>query len=286
MYKIPKIAYFYWGGTVLPYLRFISMVSFKKMNPDWKVICFTPTKLVTSQSWRAVENKQQFQTVDYMSSLESSGVIVSPFDMQSIGFSNDLSEVLKSDVLRLYLLHTAGGVWSDNDIMFFRPLGHVLKPTDCCAYFCFRRGGPTQQNSPKNGPLYHSVGFLAGAPGNKYFGKLWESVNKTLDPLQYQSIGCPYYKTVYNEFNMSSSDVFNLDINTVYPTRAAYVIFTHSAQRFMFEVVRCQQCIGIHWYAGAPINGQFQNKITEDTYKYFDNIVCWLIDKVNRGVSV
>lgn len=287
MKHIPRICYFYWGAPVVPYLRYMCFKSFRKYNPDWKVILYVPVKLTTTQSWTTFENKQVFNTIDYRDRLEDLGVYVCPFDMESIGFSNDLPEVTKSDIIRLHLLHTIGGLWSDSDILYFRPLSYVIHQTDHQAYFCYRRGGPTQEDILQNGPKYHSIGFLAGAPGNKYFKKLFETIPQPINMDNYQACGSPFYKTVVADPEFAADPfLFNFDINTVYPTRAAYNIFSDPASRFMKEVVGNPITVGIHWYCGAPISGEYQNLVTEQTYHQYDNIVCWLLDKVNRNVQV
>jgi len=284
MKAIPRVCYFYWGAPVVPYLRYMCFKSFRKYNPDWKVILYVPVKLVQTQSWATFENKQSFNTVDYSDRLEDLGVHVCPFDMESIGFSNDLPEVTKSDIIRLHLLHTLGGLWSDSDIIYFRPLSHVFPQTDHQAYFCYRKGGPTQHGTD---PKYHSIGFLAGAPGNRYFRQLFQNIPQPINMTNYQACGSPYYKTVVADPEFESDPLlFNLDINTVYPTRAAHNIFTDPAGRFMQEVVKNPVCVGIHWYCGAPNSGKYQNWVTETTYRSYDNIVCWLLDKVNIDVMV
>lgn len=284
MKHIPRIAFFYWGAPVVPYLRYMCFKSFRKYNPDWKVILYTPVKLTVTQSWTTFENKQVYDTLDYQDRLEDLGVYVCPFDMESIGFSNDLPEVTKSDIIRLHLLSTVGGLWSDSDILFFRPLSHTIHETDHRAYFCYRRGGPTQNGSD---PKYHSIGFLAGSPGNSYFRRLFEGIPKPIDMTNYQACGSPYYKTKVSDPEFAADPLlFNFDINMVYPTRAAHNIFTDPAGRFMQEVVKNPVTIGIHWYCGAPNSGRYQNLITEKTYTQYDNIVCWLLDKVIRNVSI
>jgi len=284
MKHIPRQAFFYWGASVLPYLRYMCLKSFRKFNPDWKVILYVPVKLTKTQSWATFENKQELSTKDYSNRLSDIGVHVCPFDMESIGFSNDLPEVTKSDIIRLHLLATVGGLWSDSDIVYFRSLSHTLKPTDHQAYFCWRKGGPTQ-NGPD--PKYHSIGFLAGAPGNPYFQKLFKNIPQPINMANYQACGSPYYKTMLDDLQFNTNPLlFNLDINTVYPTRAAHNICTDPADRFMGEVVRNPVCIGIHWYAGAPNSGIHQNRVTEETYHQYNDIVCWLIDKVNNNIQV
>jgi len=285
MKNIPKVAFLYWGAPVVPYLRYMCFKSFLQYNPDWKVVLYVPTQLTTKQTWTTWENKEGFDGVkDYSDRLESLGVKIAPFDMESIGFSNDLSEVIKSDIIRLYLLSTVGGLWSDSDILFFRPLTHTLKQTNHQAYFCWRRGGPTQFGSD---PKFHAIGFLAGAPGNKYYRMLFDGVKQNLDTTQYQSAGSTFYKTLLNDAHFDKDpNLFNFDNNMVYPTRAANHICVEPAGRFMAEVVRNPVVIGIHWYGGAISAGQYQREVTEENYHKFDNIVSWLIHRVNNNISV
>lgn len=283
MRRIPKTAFFYWGAPVLPYIRYMCFKSFRQYNPDWKVVLFTPTQLTTTQSWTSFENKQTFNTEDYSDRLNDLGVHVCKFDMEAIGFPNTLSEVLKSDIIRLHLLATVGGLWSDSDIIYFRPLSHALPQTDHNAFFCFRRGGPTQENTPKNGPRYHSIGFMAGAPGNQYFNQLFAGVSRALNTDQYQSAGSTYYKTLLNDDNIDSlSDIFNIPIDTVYPSRAVPGLWVGPTKQYVNHLHA--GVIGFHWYAGHPVSGDMQNKITEKTYGQLDNVICWLIDKVNDHV--
>jgi hypothetical protein len=258
--------------------------SFLQYNPRWKVILYTPVKLTQTQSWTTFENKQTFDTLDYSDRLEELGVRVCPFDMESIGFSNDLSEVTKSDIIRLHLLSTVGGLWSDSDIVYFRPLSNTFDQTDHQAYFCYRKGGPTQDGPD---PKYHSIGFLAGSPGNRYFRKLFEGIPQPFDMNNYQAVGSPYYKTMIADPEFAADPLLmNIDVNTVYPTRAAHNICVDPAGRFMQEVVGNPVTIGLHWYCGAPSAGKHQNQVTEETYLDMDDIVCWLVDKVNLNVPI
>jgi hypothetical protein len=40
--SVPKMAHFYWGGGKLLYMRFLSIKSFMKYNPDWVVVFHYP----------------------------------------------------------------------------------------------------------------------------------------------------------------------------------------------------------------------------------------------------
>ena len=222
MNKIPKVAYFYWGGSVFPYLRYMSIYSFKKYNPDWETKLMVPVKMSSKQSWKTEENKQKLDTKDYMDRLEEICTEIIPFDMESIGFSNDLSEVIKSDISRLYIMYKYGGLWSDSDILFFKPMSIAFGADDNIAYFCYRRGGVSQDDIPVNGPLYHSIGFLMGAKNNQYFQMLFENVGSRLNTDEYQSIGSPYYKEM---IDINSPGIYNIGIDVVYPCRSPQIMF-------------------------------------------------------------
>jgi len=285
MKNIPRRVHFYWGGKVLPYLRYLTLYSFKRYNPEWEVILFVPDKLNEKQTWGTYENKERVDTKDYFDRVEDIGIRIKTFDpVKEAAFPDNLPEVIKSDILRLYLLSTIGGLWSDMDIVYFRPITHVLKETNHIAYFCYRRGGPTQENTLKNGPKYHSIGFLMAMSNNPYFKRLLEGARKVLNINEYQTIGSPYYGTVINDSNISNSDIFNLNIDMVYPSRALPGMWEGPTQYYVNHIH--QGVIGWHWYGGHPISGRYQNLITEETYNRYDNIICWLIGKVLRKESV
>lgn len=277
MNKIPKTMHFYWGGTVLSYLRYMSVATFRKFNPDWKIILHTPVQVITTQSWTTFENKQVVTSQNYYERLKDLDVTVQMMDMAAIGFSNALPEVIKADITRLHLLSTCGGAWSDNDVLYFRPLSHAFRPTEHIAFFCFQR---------PSGPKFHSIGLLAGAPGNKYFEQLFKGASKVLDPSQYQSAGSPYYRTQLNESNIDKyPDLFNMDIGVINQQNAvSFNLWERPTREYMDQI--CPGRIGFHWYAGHPMSGKMQNLVTEGTYQQFDNIICWTLDKVNRNINV
>ncbi len=270
---------------MLPYLRYMCMKSFLQFNPGWDMILFTPKKLVTSQSWQTYENKQEVNTIDYIDRLKDLGVIVQEWDMENIGYSNDLPEVTKSDILRLHLLSTQGGLWTDTDIIYFRPLQHSVPNSDFSAAFCYRRGGPSQDDTQKNGPKYHSIGFMMGSPQSDWFKRLWWNLPKVIDMGNYQSMGSPYYKTILasKEFDCNIQDLHNFDINVVYPSRAVPGMWGPAAE-YIPQI--WDNCIGWHTYNGHPKSGEMQNLITEETCHHIDNVITWIVNRVNQDIPV
>lgn len=286
MNKIPKVCYAYWGNTCLPYLRYMCFKSFLDMNPDWRMVLYVPIQLTLTQSWGTFENKQVVDTQDYSSRLLTMDRMeIRHFDMESIGHSNHLPEVTKSDILRLHLLSTVGGLWTDSDIIYFRPLSHCLPDGPYESVFCYQRGGPTQEDIPKNGPKYHSIGFLAAAPESADFKALWEFLPKTVDMNNYQAMGSPYYGTIITEQRIKArrNVLWNCSINNVYPSRAVPGMWD-AAQQYIPQI--WDDCIGWHHYCGHPKSGEMQNAVTEQTCPNFDNVICWIVNRINKGLPV
>ena len=102
--KIPKIAHFYWGSQKLSFLRYMSLHSFKKCNPDWEVRLYCPLILTKDARWEDKQVENNGDIYDYMHYVKYH-LNIKPiyFDFNQIGLSNDLNEVYKSDFIRYYL---------------------------------------------------------------------------------------------------------------------------------------------------------------------------------------
>jgi len=269
MKNIPKIAHFYWGNKVLPYLRYLTLYSFKKYNPDWEIKLYVPKVLQSEMSWASSEHKFPISCKNYSSRVESLGIKIIPFDFETINVSNSLSEVIKSDFLRWHLLSTQGGLWSDMDILFFRPISQIVMDKNVDTVLCFQDG-------------VWSVGFMMSSSGNQVFKHLDNVAQSCFDPQAYQSLGrvlqTRNLKTI-QEIHTKFPEVcvYNLLMDIVYPIDSTRInkIYTTNNMRFLRP-----NSIGLHWYAGKQVLGHWINKIDEDTYIRYDNIICKLIRRV------
>lgn len=259
MNNIPKIAHFYWGGAILPYLRYMSIYSFKKCNPDWKIILHTPKTLVTTRSWDN-NSKIIISSEDYYGRVTEFADI-NIFDMEEIGYSNTLSEVIKSDIIRLYLLHVVGGVWSDTDIIYIKPMCSGIPKEDFVALFCK--------------DYIHRIGFLMGSPGNIHFKKLFLLARQHLNIFEPACVGSEYYEII----DLSSNDVYNMPEDVVCMNHViGPQMFIKPSSYFLSYITK--NTIGWHWFGGYFKSWEYQDLYTENTYNNYDNIVTYLINKI------
>lgn len=269
MKSIPKIVHFYWGNKILPYLRYLTLYSFKKYNPDWEIKLYIPKVSQPKMTWNSSEHKFPINCKDYSNRIEKVGIDVVPFDFDTIGVSNTLSEVLKSDFLRWHLLSTQGGLWADMDILFFRPMHQIVMDEKTDTVFCFQNG-------------IWSVGFLMASKDNSVFKHLHKVAHGYFSPQAYQSIGRMLLerdlKNIPNVLaKFPGTHVHNLSMDIVYPVDSVKINQAYSTNNM--QLIKSSS-VGLHWYAGKRILGHWINDIDENTYIKYSNVVCSLIRRV------
>lgn len=244
--RAPKIAHFYWGGDIMSYMRYMTIVSFMRHNPDWRMILWMPKYPSVKRTWNTRELNYDVECDDFLPRLLDLPIQKEYVDFKDFGFDNDTSEVHKSDFLRLHLLATMGGLWSDMDILYFKPMA---------ALGVNWRGNKSKDTFVCIGPYKHSAGFLMSAPGSKYFHQLVKLAEKRYPPTVYQGIGCDmfnqFFPTIHHVNNVSPAA--NIDMTAVYEHNALHIpdILNGSPAHFT------EGSIGIHWYAGHPLWGPF-----------------------------
>ncbi|HYH03953.1 MAG TPA: hypothetical protein VEC37_12680 [Bacillota bacterium] len=277
LHKIPKIAHFYWGNDSISYLRFLSIYSFKKFNPDWEIRLYFPVvKYRGVKTWGTPEHSGQFSGLDYMPELLNLPIEKIAVDFTDYGLDNNVPESFKADFLRWHLLATVGGLWSDFDIIYFRPMDHLGLNK---AHYKFLDTIVCLREIP--GEVYHSIGFLLGAPENRYYQFIFKQIASFINLGNYQSIGSSIPNTYFPSITsirerFPDLHLANLPMDVVYPidyTMVPYLFHT-GYLHYLSEA-----CIGLHWFAGHPEAGVFENLLNEHTIINYDNIISLVIRK-------
>lgn len=273
--KIPKIIHFYWGNEKLSYLRYLSVFSFKKYNPEWTIKIHYPEILGSLKpSWNTGEQANINITENYYEKLKELDVIFVGHNFDKYGFRNSHHEVHKSDFIRWILLEKEGGVWSDFDILYTNPIDTIRenvpenKYIDTC--LCpYSWGG-------------HAIGFLMSSSNNIFFKSVHNIAASHFNSWEYQGIGC----AIFNN-NFKTTNIIKEKLPTCNPIFlneiCVYDIGCDSITKFFLENVPCpinDGIIGFHWYAGHPLAQQYDTIITKDNYKTLNNTISNIIQKI------
>lgn len=272
--KIPKIIYFYWDKSILSYLRFLTVKTFSKLNPDWKLKFYYPKDGYTGgKQWNHqevdVKGKNYFDELTKIPKLE---LIEVDFEKEGVG---NVPEVFRSDLLRLNLLATYGGLWSDLDILYFRPMTDSwFNNENYKDYNTLISFHPTRH--------HYSIGFLGSAPNNPFYAHLYtKGLERIVEKADYQYLGIQLWHNYFNTPNeiiqtYPECKIIDIQMDLTYSFDSTQIGIIYNGQEDIYN----PKTIAFHWYAGHPISPSWQNKLTEENWKNYDTTITKVMRRV------
>lgn len=266
--QIPRVAHFYWDQQVLPYLRYLTLHTFSKFNPQWELILWEPVELRDELliSWQSDEHKGvKSQPMNYRNRLEAIPNL--SIRKNATGDTPSMSGVLESDLLRWRLLSTIGGLWSDMDILFIKPIEalsvNIQANRDCRQVVCF----------DFYEHMTNFIGVLLGSPSNELYGRIFKEASRSIDVRRYQSIGSSLMDQFVHTNSITLDRIVNLGLEEFYLYRPENIdyLFTHNESRPLSRIV------GIHWYAGHSLSTRLCSQMNHENYEGFRNTMASLI---------
>ena len=101
---IPKRIFFYWSGHNLSWMRYMTLFSFRKLNPDWDIILYLSDNTNTTKTWKGVEEQDfsNYKGHNYFNKLEElnikTKVRIIGIQPKDISFGEGLSEEVKNKI--------------------------------------------------------------------------------------------------------------------------------------------------------------------------------------------
>ena len=117
-HNIPKIAFSFWEGPEFTYLNYLTIFSFAKYNPDYRIIIYTTndTPICDKTMFQSVvkyHNLYDFNELRKIPNVEVQVVNIKDL----INYDGVLTPVWKSDIIRIWKLYEHGGIYLDFDIL-------------------------------------------------------------------------------------------------------------------------------------------------------------------------
>ena len=285
--KIPKVIHLYWDGSAMPFLCFLTVFTFRKLNPEWIIKIYSPLVRSDVKPWDTDENKIKYCGKDYFEFLHTiPNCEFLKFDFEKIGVSNNIGEVQKSDFLRWYVLSTEGGVWSDFDIIYFRGIDEIdltnqevsKGHTDIDFSVCY--------DHKSECCFKYSIGLLFAKKDCRFYGKILQAAINTFKENDYQGAGSQIFNKNFPELDQIyqseiESNVWNMSMDIVYS-------YNHSNIRYLYETVYLgcftQNSIGVHFYYGSVVTRYYMEILEKNQYN-MRNTLLVSIDKFNENTN-
>ena len=223
---IPKICHLIWTeGVPMSYLQSLTVKSFRRHNPGWDIMLH----LITGK--RAPNMCADYAGEDYSDTINPDEV----FYYQSTG----LHGIQQSDRLRMKILYLWGGVYSDLDMLWLRPMSEF--PQDFETTVCWYKDHYNMSNivSESGGPFLKDVmERQARVTSKDYQAYLTEMFNR-----EYPDV---------NALQKRFPRILAIPYEWFYP----YSIYTLE-QLYVDDIDLTAGAYGVHWFNGHHLSQEY-----------------------------
>lgn len=238
-------------------LQTFTVDTFHKHNPDWVINVYVPKQQYTGPS-RFIPD---YRGTDFFPSVENnSNVNIIEVDLNDYGIDTSLHNILRSDILRYHLLYNHGGVWSDFDVIWLKPISHFrnieyygdVPINEVTAVVSFIGG---INNS-------HSIGIMIHSKNDPYAKSLIQLTKHVKPPYGHETFGGPMITAIYP--TLESLAGFKTVIGARFETYYPYNIHPPKPTIGRLYSSNDLSCINnnvlcVHWYNGHILSKQYVN---------------------------
>ena len=254
MDRIPKRLYLYWDrANQMSRLQTFTIKSFHELNPEWKIYVYIPLKKYNGDISYKIEyiGKDYFYLIEEMKFVNIINV-----DLNKYNIDINMHGILRSDILRYHLLYNGGGIWSDFDVLWLKPIEYMsnikyigITPlTDITDIISFRNGTYG----------YHSIGIMVHCLHSNYILSLVEQTKLIKAPYRHQSFGSTMINKMYPKFETLNKfeNIIGIKYETYYPYALENMnaLYNKNDLSYINNNVMC-----VHWFNGHRFSKDYIN---------------------------
>lgn len=247
----------YWGGSSnMPKLMVFTVISFHRLNPDWEIIIYrtkqTDNDLGKSPYDYSYTGKDYFYLIQAMDFVK-----IITIDVVECGINKDAHSILGSDIFRTKILFENGGLYSDMDVIWLKPMSELVNvdyigdPQDFECSVCY-----FNQVSG-----HHTISNLIAEAGSPFLWSVIESQNRVKPPYRDCDFSTFLLNEKYPTLDVITSQyprVLALKYETFYPYSTFDMdrLFVHED----LTPLNNKNVMGIHWFNGNRLSKQYINQ--------------------------
>lgn len=265
---------FYWESNSMSWLRFLTIYSFRKYNPDWDIYVYLSNNAIKNKLWGSKEIQDFFgyKGKNYFNQLRDLNVSFRYFS-QKDSKGAEISPSQKSNFFKWNLLATEGGFYADMDILFLRSINDIYEKTK-------------QYDMGITYTSHYSIGFMFSNGNNSFFKKVYEECCKSFARERYQGAGVVIlnnnWKTLHCIEKLNQK-VYNIPTDLLYKYNSEKVEKIHEKDS---KLSLNESCIGLHWYAGHELSQKENTKLNEKNYKEENTLLRRTIQKILEDSTI
>jgi len=258
-FKYPKTLHLYWGKTPLSFLNYLTVKSFSKYHPHWKIKIH-----ISKNPTHPALNKRAYSGPCFLQKIKNiPNLSLHPVDLDNIGFNNEGGDTHKSEYFRYYILEKEGGVWSDFDILYLKSLEGSFNFTEESVIFKKRFLDLQSKELIK----YHPVGLFLSQPKSRFFKFLKEQCANQYNSTNYQHGGTKLFQRLFsNEGSVYAIDE-DLREHILTPQKPAYLPIERNKVHTLYESGSPKKftsdTVGVCWFNGTKESQEYNLKLSK-----------------------
>ena len=249
MNHIPKICHFFWDGAPMSIFQVFSVISFRKQNPDWTILVWRSKQKYTELGKNTFVGG--YTGKDYSDILSFFPfVFFREVDFLAWKINTSIPACSSSDIFRMKVLYRYGGIYSDFDVLWVRPIRH-LAFIDCYGDFnkfecsvCFYEYTKGFQN----------VSIMIAQDGSRYLKTLMDLQDTVQPPYAHQSYGSTLITNAFPTLESIEKEGYNV-LAVKYETFYPYSIYELEKLFCKVDMTPMNyNVIAVHWFCGHEIS--------------------------------
>ena len=275
--------FFYWSGNNMSWMRYMTLYSFRRFNPDWEIILYL-SENKNDKTWIGAEEQDfnRYKGISYLDKVKDLNI-----EIRKVEFPDNIKDIFinaspvhESDLFRYYELYKNGGFYCDMDVIFFRSLNdfynNIIKNNYDTIIYQY--------------PSYLAIGFLGANKDNQFYKDLFEYGLSNFRTDNYQSLGVDL---IYKMFGGNRYDANVMSrIRSRYNDLKLYSIPTDLIYHFDWTKIEYNfnnpiyvnkfplDSVGYHWFGGSPTSQYYNNIMNEENYKGYRNTFAVIAKKI------
>lgn len=241
--EVPKTCYLYWNNAPMSLLHTLTLRSFHVLNPEWEIIVhnfIVPGEPTLAPAYKDYIGRDYFHFVrecDYVQ------VIDIEADRQ------EFHSILISDKWRRKILYENGGVYSDFDVLWLKPMDYFMN-IDHLGDMSSFNSIVSYWNYTED---FHNVSVLISKKGNPFDEFIIQEQEKVKNYTDDQAFGTTLLNELYPNYDsIDIPGIIAIKYETFYPYS------TFDLKRLFIDdditALDNPNVMAIHWFNGNPLS--------------------------------
>lgn len=238
----------------MSWLQSITVDTFCKLNPDWEIYVYIPKQAYSGNNSYIPD----YIGADFFSRVEKHPVVkIIEINLSDYDIKEDLHNILRSDILRYHLLYNYGGVWSDFDVIWLKPMEHlsiIVGSNDFIITLCLLKG------------IHHNISILVSVPQHPFYKFVIDNCKLTQNSFKgipnHQEYGTVMWNRIFpdltgNNILKEYPGMIDLEYSTFFPYSIYEMekLYNETDLSVITENVMC-----VHWFNGHELSKKYVNE--------------------------